>query len=67
MLATLVPLACAVEILRPHLHCTRNALRAGQNPGLDMECLHRPTRRSCDNSGSDAWIDGEASAMVAMF
>jgi hypothetical protein len=66
MLATLVSLACAVKILRPHLHRTRDALRASQDAGLDMEGLHRPTRRSCDNSGSDARINGEASAMVAM-
>jgi hypothetical protein len=65
-LTALVPLACAIEILRPHLHRTRNALRAGQDAGLNMESLDRPTRRSCDNSGRDARIDGEASAMIAV-
>ena len=65
-LATLVPLSRAVEILRPHLHGTGDALRARQDAGLHMEGLYRSTRRSGNNARSDARIDCEASAMVAM-
>ena len=65
-LPTLVPLSRAIEILRPHLHGTGDALRARQNARLHMEGLYRPTRRGGDNSRSNTWIDGEASAMIAM-
>lgn len=65
-LAALVPLPCAVQILRPHLHGTGDPLRARQDAGLDMEGLYGPARRGGDNSRSNTRIDGEASAMIAM-
>src|SRR6185312_9652767 len=65
-LAALVPLPCAVEILWPHLHRTGDTLRAREDARLDVEGRHGPTRRGSDNAGSDAWIDGKATAPVAM-
>jgi hypothetical protein len=61
-----MPLPCAVQILWPHLYGTGDPLRARQDAGLHLEGLHRSTRSSGNNAGSDAWIDCEASAMVAM-
>jgi hypothetical protein len=65
-LAALMPLSCAVQILWPHLHGTGNPLGARQDTGLHTEGLHRSTRSSGNNAGSDARIDCEAYAVVAM-
>ena len=62
-----MPLSRAVEILRPHLHRAGDALRARQDARLHMEGLYGPARRRGDNSRSNTRIDGEASAMIAMF
>jgi hypothetical protein len=61
-----MPLPCAVQILRPHLYGAGDPLRARQDAGLHTKGLYRSTRSSGNNTGSDARIDCEASAMVAM-
>jgi hypothetical protein len=65
-LAALVPLGWTAQILRAHLHRAGDTLCARQNARLDMEGLHRPACRGGDNAGSNARINGEAAAMIAM-